>query len=534
MSTLKQTDVSRDARPHTAAPTSPDVFNTTTKGAFEDLIAAAKVLASSETIGSVVSLFDKIPDLEASIRSKDEQIQNMDLKMEKEVEKHKTANKESLLTYDAAKDDLKSEVADLKALVTSLQSKIEEKDAAIETLKTDEADFKARSERFKAFVETQKEKVKKSAALVAELKESVKESKADQDKLQDDFQKQQNLLSQSEVGLKRSQNEYEILRKEYSSMSRQLEGIRSLTISLSDGDPIATIAKLDDVWLAVSALNQVVWSGLKQSRYDELALPIPQSNTNAAKQMRCVAIMANIARAIDTYILQPTDFLPSNGGLRGLLVRQAQDEIRKEAAFRAMIQALLPTQQDTAATSRIAEACDNVMHDIGGLLPREAVATFKGELTDIVENTHDIWRQVRQSKDAVEPSFVLTHYSDWYWHQLQFEGDKAIGLDSAPSTNTGMDEPLFAVFPQFNLLDEEGQGPVTHGLLLTRSLVKEARRELDPQPSSPRVGRSNSILARLQRPRGVSLETYSGHGPEAKSFLEQQSSGKRSDGREGD
>jgi len=160
--------------------------------------------------------------------------------------------------------------------------------------------------------------------------------------------------------------------------------------------------------------NQVIWNGLKRSRYDELALPIPQSNTNAAKQMRCVAIMANIARAIDTYILQPTDFLPSNGGLRGLLARQAQDESRQEAALRAMFQALLLTQQDTTTTSRIAEACNNVMHDVGGLLPREVVATFKGELIDIVENTRDIWRQVRRSRDAVEPSFVRTQYSDWH------------------------------------------------------------------------------------------------------------------------
>ncbi len=297
---------------------------------------------------------------------------------------------------------------------------------------------------------------------------------------------------------------------------------------------LATLRCFSRVATDFQIQNQAIWNGLKQSRYDELALPIPQSNTNAAKQMRCVAIMANIARAIDTYILQPTDFLPSNGGLRGLLVRQAQDESRKEAALRAMIQALLPTQQDTAATSRIDEACNDVMHDVGGLLPREAVATFKGELTDIVENTRDIWRQVRRSRDAVEPSFVRTEYSDWHWHQLQFEGDKAIVLDSAPSTNTSMDESLFAVFPQFNLLHEEAQGPVTHGVLLMRSLVEEARRELDPQPSSPRVGRSNSILARFQIPRRVPLETYSGHGPEAKSFLEQQSSEKRSDGPEGD
>ena len=231
---------SRDARPQTPAPASQDGFKITTKGAFENLIAAAKVLASSETIGSVVSLFDKIPDLEASIKSKDEQMMDMDVKMEKEVEKHKTAHKESLLMYDAAKDDLKSEVANSKALVASLQSKIEEKDAAIETLKTDEADLKARIEKLKASVDTQKEKAKKSTALVTELRESVKESKADQDRLQDAFQKQQNLLSQSEAGLKRSQNEYEILRKESSSMSRRLEGMRSLTVSLSDGDPMAT------------------------------------------------------------------------------------------------------------------------------------------------------------------------------------------------------------------------------------------------------------------------------------------------------
>ena len=264
-------------------------------------------------------------------------------------------------------------------------------------------------------------------------------------------------------------------------------------------------------------------------RYRDLAPPIPQSNSDAAKQMRCALIMASLARAIDAHIFQPTYFLSADSGIRNLLTRQAQDESRKESAVRALIQAMLPKEQDTVATSRVAQACGDVMQDVGGLLPSEAERTFKERVTDIAEEARDIWREIQRSKYAVEPNFVLRHYYDWSWQQVRFDGNNAVFVDGSQSTN-GMDEPLFTIFPRFYISDEEGQEPVTHGVLFMRSQTLEARRELEQEPPSPRAGRSNSILTRLQRPRKVSPGTPTNNNEESRSFLDQRSSDKHSHG----
>src|ERR1700761_7601698 len=113
-----------------------------------------------------------------------------------------------------------------------------------------------------------------------------------------------------------------------------------------------------------------MWDCLKQSHYRDLVLPIPQSNSEAAKQMRCAVIMAIVARTIDAHIFQPTYLLSPNSGIRPLLTRLAQEDSRRESALRALIQTMLSQEQSTAADKCIAQTCDDVMQSAAGVLPK--------------------------------------------------------------------------------------------------------------------------------------------------------------------
>ena len=241
--------------------------------------------------------------------------------------------------------------------------------------------------------------------------------------------------------------------------------------------------------------------------------------------MRIVVILASLARTINMHILQPTYFLSTNGGVRDLLRRQAQDDSRKESAFRAMMQALLPKEQDTAATSRVVQVLDEMMLDFGGLLSPGAAAKFKDSLEDIVEQARDIWREIRLSIYSVQPSFALQHYQDWSWREFRFKEGQPHVEDGTQAADFGKDHPVFAIFPRLYMLDEDGQDPVTHGIVLMKSQTLAAREEMQQHPSSPGLGKSNSILSRRpKKARKPSTGAQSANNEAGSpSFLDQRS-----------
>lgn len=247
--------------------------------------------------------------------------------------------------------------------------------------------------------------------------------------------------------------------------------------------------------------------------------------------MRSVVILASLAHTIDFHIFQPTYFLPPNSGIRNLLTRQAQDESRKESAIRAMAQALLPRDQDTVASGRVIQACDELIQDFGALLPPEGATKFRENLKEIVEDARDVWRNILRSRDAVEPSFALQYYRDWIWHEMRFENGRAVVRDHTQDANADRDIPLFAIFPRMCISEEGGQDPVTHGVLFTRSQTLAAREETEQQPSSPGLGRGHSVLTRRLRPRQPSASARSKTDePEPQSFLDRRSGDQSLDG----
>lgn len=196
------------------------------------------------------------------------------------------------------------------------------------------------------------------------------------------------------------------------------------------------------------------------------------------------------------HIFQPTYFLPANAGIRELLTRQAQEDSRKESAFRAMMQAVLPKEQGTTATTRVLQVCDEMMLDTGGFLSHEAAAKFKDSLEDIIENARDIWHDILLSIYAVHPSFALQQYENWSWRGFRFEEVQPIVEDGTQAASSGKDSPICVIFPRLYMFDEDGEDPVTHGTVLMRSQTLAAREEMQQHPSSPGLGRSNSILAK--------------------------------------
>ncbi|OQN95382.1 hypothetical protein B0A48_18617 [Cryoendolithus antarcticus] len=160
------------------------------------------------------------------------------------------------------------------------------------------------------------------------------------------------------------------------------------------------------------------WSRLKPISHSIKSLPVPHSNTIAAKQMRCIIIPASLARAFAEYLFHPTYLLRRDSGTRDMLIRQARADSAEESVVRASIQALLPSEQEGILSEQINEFCDDSMALVGGLLAPSEQPKFRDLLEDLAENASEAWRELCCFTEAVEPRFDVIHYDDWSWDEL--------------------------------------------------------------------------------------------------------------------
>lgn len=227
-------------------------------------------------------------------------------------------------------------------------------------------------------------------------------------------------------------------------------------------------------------------------------LPLPQSNSEAAIQMRCVAILAHLARTFVHDLFQPTYLIPETSDVHTLLLRQAYENPAKAAAFRASLQALLPSEQEHAVQKRTEKACNTVASLTNGLLPYDEDIRYRSQLKTLAEEASQVWRAICCFIDTIEPRFDTRRHDNWSDSRFTFEEKRYQIRDPEPLHAVSQDEPILAIFPRLYAVYEGSYGLETPGVFLMRSQVKAAQEELEKVPSSPRLGRA---ISKQQRPR---------------------------------
>nr|POE65201.1 hypothetical protein CFP56_34868 [Quercus suber] len=538
-------------RPRTRPPsgngaTAMTTSNLTAKGALEELIKSATTVAQDESLSWTLQHFDQLPKLEAQLKLKDEQIEKLALQLQQEQIKYQNVQQAALSTYEVSKDKLKLQLDNAGKTVRELTEEVKSKTSAHEEVKNQQSTLQNAVKGLRETLTSHEANLAKSEGLKSALQKAVESLKTKNDSLQKNLNTHEGRHRRMEADLKRKEDEAGSLSKEFNFVKRQFAELQSCFLPLDNHDPEPVLQKLATPWNAICKLvcskfsvdfpNDIfqdkAWHRLEQPRRFKNPLPLPQSNSLAAKQMRSVAVVAIVVRAIDFHIFQPTYLLSPSSDLRGLTIRQAEQEPRKKAMLRAFFQAMLPQDQATAATRQVARMCDETMEDINGLLPTSMIPSFKEQLREIVEDICDIWQQVLRLEPVVEPTFVLQHYSDWLWEKLRFDTEQVTIDEGARVPNDAQAEAQLVVFPRFCIVDEEGLDPVTHGVVILRSQTESAAQEVEQLSFGSGPERRDSLLSKLSRPRRASTlnkSIDSAAGPQG--FLEPASPGKLPNGR---
>jgi predicted nucleic acid-binding Zn-ribbon protein len=374
----------------------------------------------------------------------------------------------------------------------------------------------------------------------------------------------------------------------------RLAELDSYRVSLRSESEDTYVQILDTIWTSIAGLVETqfrqdldpsvlsdnsCWVNLRQSEYlkDARHIPLPQSNSPAAKQMRVAAVLAVLSRSLHRYIFRPVYLADDSSGddcIVGLLRAIARDSPTREEHARATLLAMLPDKQKAAAAKRVSAVVREVSWSVQHLLSALQYEDFCTGLETACKLACVQWLRIQMARMKIEPYFGPP-YDNWDWqvlplpafgasgHGVHLHGDgeeheggaivddtddvvveigRPVGdvalvpekdgrvtgqedqrsltssprsaMDQEADTQVGPDEIMLVVWPSMCAIENEELESITQGLVISKEQVRTALDEVRGR------GRQRPTRARtLSMPgRGVS-------GSLGQSVLPQQGGG---------
>lgn len=249
------------------------------------------------------------------------------------------------------------------------------------------------------------------------------------------------------------------------------------------------------------------WKNLRESPHlDRLdrVIPLPQSNSSAAKQMRVAAVLAVLARCIDLYIFQPTYLSDEEDFIRPLLLRLAMKDSKRESFARAVLLSLFPEDQAKIAAKGVERVIREVLYSVRDLLSEAQCDSFRSGLELVVQEAQHSWQRIQFAREKFEPLFTLKHFQDLEWEPLKLdEGEKGSQIQGSYR-----DDALLVIFPRIYIVEDNEPDPITPGVVLMRSQSMAAAKEIERQSaSSPTIGRPGTRSREIRsRTKSTSID----------------------------
>ncbi|PHH58492.1 hypothetical protein CDD82_2949 [Ophiocordyceps australis] len=144
------------------------------------------------------------------------------------------------------------------------------------------------------------------------------------------------------------------------------------------------------------------------------AIPLPLSNSPAARQMRVAAALAIMADSLAQYILQPTYLLRDSNELSDLLAGLSIEDPAREAYVRAVLLSVSPDRQEQNRRTRCGHAVVDVLSYTASLLSSpERIDDLRAALEAMCEQVCAEWSHVQALAERVETSFDTYESHEW-------------------------------------------------------------------------------------------------------------------------
>ncbi|KAI7158568.1 hypothetical protein KC349_g4757 [Hortaea werneckii] len=465
---------------------------------------------------------DQIPALEAKIR-----------RQEAQEEVAKSARQQALDDYASQRDDWKAEKQQFQSKVETLEKCLLQEKSKVELL---EANGEQQSRKISSLEESLAKSSLNEHSSQKKIQGLIKAIESERQKcitLDKELGQSTTKAAQAHSERDEIKKAYEKAQKQANSYRVELDTAASLTVPIVE-DP-SVIDGMETMWRRAASVvcstfygnvnlndpkTKAFWATYEQKSGLSDALPLPQSNSEAAVQMRCVAILAYLARIFVRELLQPNYLLPNESNIRELLTRQAYENPSKATAFRASLQALLPAAQEEALDERTEIACNIVATLTNGILPDREEMRYRSQLKSLAEEASQVWRAICCFTDTIEPRFDTRRHENWTDGEIVFEGKQFHIRDQVRINTEIADEPIVAVFPRLYAIFKGFHQLETSGVFLMRNQAKASQDELEKVPLTARVGRGHSKQQRVKAQRPSAGMSHGQASIASQSFLD--------------
>ncbi|KAJ5761768.1 uncharacterized protein N7511_005150 [Penicillium nucicola] len=217
-------------------------------------------------------------------------------------------------------------------------------------------------------------------------------------------------------------------------------------------------------------------------------VPLPRSNSLAAKGMRLALILTILAKGIDKYIFQPNYLLPENAPLRNIMNRLSGTDGDKEFFCRSMLLSIDQQSQQESLQSRILAVIDEVSSYAHKLLLDAQYTEFRQSVANVAQRAIEVWLPIQRAQQKFEPDFDPLSWGDNEWVMFNLPGEDT---EKDTTAHGVASDTLLTVFPRISQVKDQRRHPLTFVTQITRShpLYIQAEREFNAKPDSPTIGR---------------------------------------------
>ncbi|KAK0719392.1 hypothetical protein B0H67DRAFT_642752 [Lasiosphaeris hirsuta] len=395
------------------------------KKAEEDAAAAAEVAAQE-----IASLSEAKTGLETDKANNEAEIATL---------KDNVASLEEVKAgLEEVKTNNEAEIARLEENIATLEQQKKEVEEALEKANAEIESLNGTVAQKNTEIESLQESLRAAEEQISSLQQTVEDKNGEIDDLHGKLTAEGERADKAIAHGNDLQSKLDDTEHTLQVTSGRLQDLEQYRIPLHSENEDVYVTVLDKIWTNIVTLvegtfrpdidDQILadpscWSNLRNSPYlkhaTQLQIPLPQSNTPAAKGMRISAVLAVLSRALHRHLFRPVYLLDDEDENLVKFLRILEDEDpSREAHMRATLLSMMPERQMELGARRVKTVVREVSWLVQHLLSALQFEAFCSGLEQACRLACEQWMRIQMATMKIEPYFGPP-YDDFDWQVLE-------------------------------------------------------------------------------------------------------------------
>lgn len=471
--------------------------------------AQSKIEADLSTANTqIAELTRNINDKAAKTEALEKELSALKVTAEQREAEY-AVSKEELAKMAEQVEDLETQSTALESELKAMTARMEQKAGLAESKKAELSDVTKKLEEAIARINTREAELKEATGKAEERQTRIDSLTAELNDLKTTAQTRTEDL-ESKLGILTSTNTQ--LQQDLATKTTRLTELDTLRVPLHTDPEDTYVILLDSVWTRIASLiettfrqdlspstlsDESCWTNLLQSPHTR-HIPLPRTNTPAAKQMRIAVILSLLSRSLHAHIFRPVYLTSGEESLLPQILHTiGVSNPSHEEHTRATLLAMLPGEKQRAfGSKRVAAVVREVSYAVQHLLNALQYEAFCNGLEQVVKLACGQWMRIQTGKMRVEPYFGPP-FGEFDWQVLPLpvfeerddlvvevgrpveDGQEAV-TDSrvVEDEEVGPDDIMLVVWPSMCVVENGELESITQGLVISKDQVRAATDEV--------------------------------------------------------